>query len=252
MSKPGNIWCIIVAAGRGERFKTAATAGKHRSEADDLPKQFHLLNGKPLYLHCIERLSTLPEIEAMVVVTPPEFVAQVAAQVFKARLTKVKIVVPGGKLRQDSVWEGLKEVPVTTRFVMVQDAVRPFPPLEQIKTAIRLTVSKGAAILAIPATDTVKLVRTTFAPPKTYVPVKTTLPRHTVWLAQTPQIFRYDWLFKAYQLIREKRLKITDEAQAVEHLDKSVYLVPGSITNIKITTPADIILAEFLLSKRLV
>lgn len=252
MSKPGNIWCIIVAAGRGERFKTAASTGKQSAGADDLPKQFHLLHGKPLYFHCIERLSALPEIEAMVVVTPSEFVAQVATQVFKARLTKVKIIVPGGNLRQDSVWEGLKEVPATTRFVMVQDAVRPIPPLVQVKTAIRLTVSKGAAILAIPATDTIKLTRSTFTPSKTCVPIKNTLPRDTVWLAQTPQIFRYDWLLNAYQLIRKKRLKITDEAQAVEYLGKPVYLVPGSVNNIKITTPADVVLAEFLLRKRLV
>ncbi|MCX7765505.1 MAG: 2-C-methyl-D-erythritol 4-phosphate cytidylyltransferase [Candidatus Sumerlaeia bacterium] len=252
MSKQGNIWGIIVAGGRGERFKTAALEGKRPAVNADLPKQFHLLHGKPIYIHCIERLSILPEIETMVVVAPPEFVAQVATQVFKARLTKVKIVVAGGKLRQDSVWEGLKQVPSTTRFVLVQDAVRPFPPLEQSKAAIRLAFSKGAAILAIPATDTVKLARSVFVPQQPCSLIKNTLSRDSIWLAQTPQIVRYDWLLNAYKLIREKQLKITDEAQAVELLGKPVYLVPGSITNIKITTPADILMAEFFLRKRLV
>ncbi|MCD6384520.1 2-C-methyl-D-erythritol 4-phosphate cytidylyltransferase [Candidatus Sumerlaeota bacterium] len=239
------ISAIIVAGGQGRRFKEEMA--KYTESNAVVPKQFLLLGDKPDYIHSVERLARLAEIDCINVVVPKEYIARVKDEVKQYRMNKVAKVIAGGERRQDSVWYGLNSVTPETEFVVIHDGVRPFPPLEATRQAIKLAQEKGAVILAQPATDTIKIA-TTHGEDQPYYLIEKSLNRHQVWLAQTPQVFRYSLIMKAYQEIMSRNVTITDEAQAIELTGEDVYIVPGSEQNIKITTTTDFTIARGLLT----
>ena len=169
-------------------------------------------------------------------------------------------VVAGGARRQDSVASAFASVPPDTDIVVIHDAARPFVDRATIERTIEGAAAAGAAIAALPARDTVKLAEMTeiswiggefgeplpAVRPKTAPAVKRTLPRETIYLAQTPQAFRRDVLARAIELGRQGA-QATDEATLAEQAGATVLLVPGDPSNLKITTAADLAFARGLL-----
>jgi 2-C-methyl-D-erythritol 4-phosphate cytidylyltransferase len=153
--------------------------------------------------------------------------------------SKVIAVCQGGPRRQDSVWEGIKRLP-DCQWVVVHDGARPLISTSLIETGLDEAQSSGVAIAAVPVKDTIKLVSKNGF-------VQQTPNRHDLWAVQTPQVFRFDLLAKAH---RQAAGEVTDDAMLVEQLGYKVKVYAGSHQNIKVTTPEDLALAEFILRKR--
>ena len=221
---------IIAAAGTGSRM------------ASERPKQFLQLAGTPIIFHTLKPFELCDSIHEVIVVLPSEESAEFLAQAGKRGLRKLARVVPGGATRADSVKRGLQAIRATTaEIVAVHDGVRPFVTVEEIDNTIEAARRDGAAILATPATDTIKLVEGDR--------VVETLARRNLRQALTPQCFRYDLLRRAYEQVDVADPSLTDESVLVERLGHRVTIVDGSARNIKITTPRDLLLAEALLQE---
>lgn len=220
---------IIVAAGPGTRL------------AAGMPKAFVPLAGVPLFVRSLRALLASTEIDQAIVVAPPDAMTD-AARLLKAgapyRLAPQ--LVAGGAERQDSVRHGLAVVG-DAAIVAIHDAARPFVTADTIDAAIEAARDHGAAIVAIPATDTVKLVH-----PDGWI--EATPPRARTWLAQTPQVFRTD-LIRAAHAGADPEAPATDDAALVEKLGHRVWVVVGSADNRKITTPGDREWAEWQLAR---
>jgi 2-C-methyl-D-erythritol 4-phosphate cytidylyltransferase len=169
------------------------------------------------------------------------------------KLTKASIgrparVVHGGDTRQQSVANALAQVDPSTEIVLVHDAVRPFVTAEQLDRVIQEARTRGAAILGIPAIDTVKEVKRTSLPSDVAL-ITTTIPRERVVLAQTPQAFSYALLRDAFRAAEKDGVVGSDESSLVERFGHEVFVVLGSERNLKITRPADMDLARFYLQQ---
>lgn len=220
---------IIAAAGTGTRM------------ASNRPKQFLQLAGTPIIFHTLKPFELCDSIHEVIVVLPPEESAEFLAQAGKRGLRKLARIVPGGATRADSVRRGLQAIrAATAEIVAVHDGVRPFVTVEEIENTVQTAKRDGAAILATPATDTIKLVEGDT--------VVKTLARQHLRQAATPQCFRYDLLRRAYEHVDVADPSLTDESVLVERLGEPVTVVEGSSRNIKITTPLDLLIAETLLS----
>jgi 2-C-methyl-D-erythritol 4-phosphate cytidylyltransferase len=220
---------IIAAAGTGSRM------------ASDRPKQFLQLAGTPIIFHTLKPFELCDSIHEVIVVLPAEESAEFLAQAGKRGLRKLARVVPGGATRAESVKRGLQAIrAATAEIVAVHDGVRPFVTVAEIEETIAAAQRDGAAILATPATDTIKLVEGGR--------VVKTLPRQSLRQALTPQCFRYELLRRAYEQVDLSDPSLTDESVLVERLGLTVTIVEGSARNIKITTPRDLLIAETLLS----
>ncbi len=204
-----------------------------------VPKQFLELAGRPLILHTLAPFLSLPEIELIVIPCVEGWRKRLLA--LTQGLSKPVKVVPGGATRQASVLEGLKALPAEVEIVLVHDAARPFVTPEAIKAVLAKIRERGAALLALPSRDTVKRVREER--------VLETLPREEIYLAQTPQGARKELLIEAFLWAEKRGLSATDEAGLLEAYGVSVYVVPGSPLNFKITTPEDLLLAEAILKR---
>ena len=219
---------IIAAAGTGSRM------------AGNRPKQFLQLAGTPIIFHTLKPFELCDSIHEVIVVLPAEESAEFLAQAGKRGLRKLARVVPGGATRADSVKRGLQAIrAATAEIIAVHDGVRPFVTVEEIAETIAAAQRDGAAILATPATDTIKVVEGGT--------VIKTLARQSLRQALTPQCFRYDLLRRAYDQADISDPSLTDESVLVERLGHPVTIVEGSARNIKITTPRDLLLAEALL-----
>ena len=152
---------------------------------------------------------------------------------------KVLRLVPGGKERQDSVYNALKVLHRQNDWdlILVHDGVRPFVTVEEVRRVIRAAAEHGAAILALPAQDTVKKVNRQGM-------IHKTLNRQDIWLAQTPQAFHADIIWRAFVEAYGRDFYGTDEASLLEALGVPVMVIPGSPFNIKVTTPEDLVMAE--------
>jgi 2-C-methyl-D-erythritol 4-phosphate cytidylyltransferase len=155
--------------------------------------------------------------------------------------------VEGGNSRQESVENALRSLGPEYELVAVHDAVRPFIDLETIHKVFDEAAETGAAIVGVPAVDTVKQV----SRGTTHVKIRATLPREKLVMAQTPQVFRYEILRRAFAEARVDGFTATDESSMVERLDVEVSVVPGSDRNIKITKPTDMELAHLFLREEL-
>jgi 2-C-methyl-D-erythritol 4-phosphate cytidylyltransferase len=230
------IAAIVPAAGLGTRM------------GSDLPKQFLELDGLPLIIFTLRRLATCAAITEFFVATRSDDVSSLQDKVSKAGLGKPARVVQGGGTRQQSVANALAQVDPATEIVLVHDAVRPFVTTAQVERVIAEARARGAAILGIPAIDTVKEVKRATLPEDVAL-ISATIPRERIVLAQTPQVFSYALLRDAFRKAEEDGVTASDEAALVERFGHDVFVVLGSERNLKITRPADMELARFYLEQ---
>jgi 2-C-methyl-D-erythritol 4-phosphate cytidylyltransferase len=237
---------IIPAAGLGTRMAPAASSKSKRTSPS---KQFTELNGTPILIHTLRKFDASAEVSEIYVVLRKNELSGFRNRLEKEAkevFTKTIHLVEGGEHRQESVANAVKALRASPDdIVLVHDAVRPFVTEEIIRDVIVAAQKHGAAIAGFPAVDTIKQVERT---PEGAV-ITTTIPRERVVMAQTPQGFRYDVLKKAFDEASADGFMGTDEASLVERSGHKVAVVMGSPRNIKITTPADMELAEFYLRK---
>jgi len=222
------VGAIIPAAGRGKRIGAS------------IPKQFLEIQGRPLLHHTLTVFASCKLIDYVVLVMPRADVNEVG----KDWMNKYKIVqevVVGGEQRQDSVYNGFNSLEKGTDIVVVHDGVRPFTTPQMITATVEAAQQHGAAITAIPVSDTVKQAADGF--------VKQTVSRDGLWRVQTPQAFQYGLLQQAFKKAQKDSYYGTDEGSLVEYLGERVKIVPGSELNIKITRKEDLVLGESLLSR---
>lgn len=230
------IAAIVPAAGLGTRMGA------------DLPKQFIELDGVPLIIFTLRRLASCPAITEFFISTRTDDVVFLEDKVAKAGLGRPARVVHGGDTRQQSVANALALVDPSTEIVLVHDAARPLVTRAQIERLIAEARERGAAILGIPAIDTVKEVKRASLPEDVAL-ISATIPRERIVLAQTPQAFSYTLLRDAFHKAQQNDATASDEAALVERFGHDVFVVLGSERNIKITRPSDMELARFYLDQ---
>lgn len=224
--------CAAVVAGAG----TSSRMG-------GINKLLQPLDGVPVLVRTLTALQQASRVDEIVVATREVDLLEISQLCHTYGITKCTKVVRGGESRAHSVLLASLEVSPETELLAVQDGARPLVSPELIDRVIELAAKTGAAAPAIPVKDTVKLVR----PDGT---VEQTLDRSILRAIQTPQVFQADLLKAALQDAVAQKLPVTDDCSAVERLGKLVYLTEGEETNLKITTPEDLILAEALLQAR--
>jgi 2-C-methyl-D-erythritol 4-phosphate cytidylyltransferase len=232
---------IIPAAGLGTRMSPP-------SPAKTPTKQFKHLGGVPILVHTLRVFAASPSVSEIILALRKDEIAGFRAQLeqqYPEILGKPLQIVEGGEHRQDSVASALRNLKADPDdIVLIHDAVRPFITQEIVAHVIEAAQKHHAAIAGWPAVDTVKQVERT----SDGAIVKSTIPRASIVMAQTPQGFRYDILKKAFDDANADGFLGTDEASLIERAGLPVEVVMGSPRNIKITTPADMELAEFYLS----
>jgi len=220
---------IIVAGGKGLRF-----GGRVR-------KQYLLLNRRPILWWSLAAFDRSPSVLSITLVVPADDVARIRTWMQGWKFKKLVAVVSGGSTRADSVRQGLKAVPQNSRYIAVHDAVRPLVTPRMIEAVIAAARRHKAALAAAPSKDTVKIADARGR-------VVSSPPRDRVWLAQTPQIFERRLLERAHR--RGLRRTVTDDAQLVERLGIRVKVVESFSENLKVTVPADVVLARHILEER--
>jgi 2-C-methyl-D-erythritol 4-phosphate cytidylyltransferase len=230
------IAAILPAAGLGTRM------------GSEIPKQFLELDGVPLVIFTLRRLARCEAITEFLISTRAEEAQTLEERLAKERLRPPVRVVKGGETRQQSVANALSQVSAGIELVLVHDAVRPLVTREQLDRVIAEARSRGAAILGVPAVDTVKEVRRSSLPEDVAL-ISATIPRERIVLAQTPQVFSLALLKEAFVRAEQDGFTASDEAALVERLGKGVYVVQGSERNIKVTRPADMDLVRFYLQQ---
>ena len=217
---------IIVAAGRGERMS-------------GVDKVFALLAGKPVLAWAVDAFQQCPLVDRIVVVLAEHNLKRGRELVEKEGWSKVSDVCPGGEERQQSVAAGLSRLR-DCRWVVIHDGARPLVTAAIIESGLEAAKETGAAVAAVPVTDTIKL-----ASEEDFI--LGTPPRQRLWAVQTPQVFRFDIITEGH---RKAIGMATDDSSLVERLGVSVKLYTGSYDNIKITTESGLALAEVLLKRR--
>jgi len=219
---------VITAAGKGLRMK------------NKIPKQYLKIKKIPILSRTIKIFELIKGIKEIIIVVPKGDIgfckAEILSYVNKKNILKI---VEGGEDRQHSVYNGLKKVKYKNGITLIHDGVRPFALPKDIKKCIKKAKEFGAAILAVPVSDTLKKIREDNL-------IDKTIKRDMIWLAQTPQAFRYSLILSAYEKAYEKSFSDTDDSSKLERLGIKVSIVRGSRLNIKITSPEDIKLGEFL------
>lgn len=233
---------VVPAAGRGVRM-----AGGRPGPGMTPPKQLLELAGLPVLFWTLRKLAACSRLQHLFVPVRAADRAAVEARLAQEDYTGRVSLVEGGESRQQSVGNALACIPHNTELVLVHDAVRPFVELALIERALEAGARTGAAILGLPAADTVKQVEPAAGGHDSRITA--TIPRERIVLAQTPQVFRADWLREAFARAVADGFRGSDEAVLVERLGHTVTVVMGSERNIKITTPTDIELARFLLAQ---
>lgn len=221
---------IIPAAGIGSRMHA------------DRAKQMLELGGVPVLVHTLRRFEQCEAVDHVILALQPNLTTEVLGLISKYNIKKVARVVGGGAERQDSVYLGLQVLKQPdTEVVVIHDAVRPFVRPEDIRTVIERAAATGAALMAIPATDTIKQAKSGR--------VQRTLDRRRIYHAQTPQAFRLSIIKEAYDRAAADGFMATDDSQLVERIGHRVSIVEGSHLNIKITRPFDLRVAEVIHSE---
>mgnify|MGYP003267667044 CR=1 FL=1 len=221
---------IVLAAGQGKRMHTK------------IQKQFLEIKGYPVLYYSLRCFQDSPLIEDIILVTGEESVLYCQKEIVdKYGFTKVTKVIPGGKERYDSVYQGLLACE-NSDYVLIHDGARPFITEEILERGLTGAEETGACAVGIPSKDTVKI-----ADESGYI--AETPDRSKVWMIQTPQIFQYALIRNAHESIRTREMSnVTDDAMVVEQeTGIKVRLAEGSYQNIKITTPEDLGVAELFL-----
>jgi len=219
---------ILPAAGQSSRFK------------DKEKKPFANLDGRAVWLRSAELFVARSDVcQCLIVIAPGD--QELFKRRYGANLAFMNVqIVSGGAERFESVANALAQMKPEADFVAIHDAVRPCLTEEQVNTVFARAEKTGAALLGVPVSDTLKQVN-----PQNQV--QATVSRQGMWLAQTPQVFRRDWLVEAYANRAKHGKDITDDAQLVEAAGHPVHVVEGAAGNIKITTKGDLFLAEAIL-----
>lgn len=220
---------VIVAAGKSNRMQ-----GTDKITA--------MLDGRPLIAHTISVFQSCPFVSEIVVVGREDNLNVLEHICQEHGFDKVTMIVPGGETRVHSVINGLNQIRKDTPLVAIHDGARPLVTETVIEEAMRGACRFHAAAPAIPVKDTIKSAKNRI--------VTDTPDRSALFAVQTPQVFDFDLLRGALQKAQDNALSITDDCSAVEALGMSVYLSQGSEENIKVTTPADLVIAEALLKNR--
>ncbi|MGB5925803.1 MAG: 2-C-methyl-D-erythritol 4-phosphate cytidylyltransferase [Dehalococcoidia bacterium] len=212
---------VILAAGTSQRMT-------------GVNKLFAPLSGKPLLAWSVDTCERCRLVRQIVLVLNDQDLAR-GQKLRKERNWSKVTLYPGGARRQDSVKEGLSQIKGCD-WVMIHDGARPFMSLNLIEDGLRIVGDTGAAVAAVPVKDTIKLANSENL-------IKETLKRDRLWAVQTPQIFSFDIISKAYKNLATE---VTDDATAVERLGYKVRLYMGDYKNIKVTTPEDLALAHII------
>jgi len=222
-----------------------AAGGKGKRMGGRTPKQFFRLGGLPILVRTVAVFDSLREVREIVLVVPADCLQRTASLVRRGGFRNVSAIVPGGRERQASVFNGLKQCSSRSGIVLIHDAVRPLVGRQTVRSVIRAARRYGAAVAGVPVKDTIKVesrARRGF--------YSRTLRREELWAVQTPQAFRFPLLWEAHRKAGLSGFIGTDDASLVERTGTPVRIVPGSESNIKITTPDDRKLAEFLIRGR--
>lgn len=219
------VGAVIAAAGASQRM-------------DSVDKMFAPLGGRPLLAQVIDVFQRCDSVDRIVVVLSSSNLERGRRLVAKNKWSKVTDVCPGGKRRQDSVKNGLSYLS-HCQWVIVHDGARPLVTMEMIEQGLDAAAETGAAVAAVPVTDTIKVADERQL-------VSKTLERHSLWAVQTPQVFRFAIINEAYS---HAPGDVTDDAMLVERLGHKVKLYKGSYDNIKVTTLGDLALARLLWPK---
>lgn len=203
------------------------------------------LAGRPVLRHVLDRLCSVPAIAEIVVVTSPEQFDAVRTLVATLTATPSIVLCAGGATRQESVERGVSALTPSSDLVLIHDAARPLVTSVIVEAGIRCASVCGAAVAAIPVSDTIKLVAADGL-------IEATPERARLYAAQTPQIFRRDWLAASYARMHAapRDAAFTDEASLLEWAGYAVRIFPGSFENIKLTNPVDVMVAESILARR--
>lgn len=207
-----------------------------------MPKQYLPVGGKPIFYHTLKKFEACDLVDAIIVVVARDWMMHVSTEIVdKYGFQKVSKVVDGGGERQDSVRAGLQAAE-SSDWVAIHDAVRPFISTQKLEEVIQAGKKFGAAILAVPPRDTIKIEQSGF--------VETTPERNRLWAVQTPQVFGYEVLLSAYQQAMNDNFMSTDDSALVERMGHKVKIVEGEASNIKITVPLDLKLAEMIIEEQ--
>ncbi|MEE9553524.1 MAG: 2-C-methyl-D-erythritol 4-phosphate cytidylyltransferase [candidate division Zixibacteria bacterium] len=219
---------ILVAAGEGNRMES------------ELPKQFMDLAGKPIAAHSLTLFERSALIDEIILVVSEDYLTYSSQElVDKFAFKKIHKITTGGETRQESVFAGLSACPPTSDLVVIHDTARPLLTLDLLERSINKAAETNAAILAVSAKDSMKL--------GDGENVLQTLKRDTVWIAQTPQVFKFESIFDAHKRAEVAEYEATDDSELYEKYRGKVAIVRGSYNNFKITTPGDLILAREIL-----
>lgn len=228
---------IVPSAGLGRRF------------GSDANKPFQILGGKPLVVWALETLESVDAIEEIIPVLRKEDVEK-GIEVFRSyNISKAKRVAKGGKERQDSVYNGLKLIGDKNCIVLIHDGVRPLIEKDLIEKVIKELLKGGkgglksfdGVVLGVPVKDTIKEAGSGI--------IRRTIKRDSLWAIQTPQVFPYKKISAAYKKSIKEGFYSTDDAALMERYGGKIKVIMGSYSNIKITTPDDLIFAEYLISR---
>ncbi len=230
---------------RSSRLKTAAVivAGGVGSRMNsDIPKQFTEVLGKPVIAYTINSLSKCAGIDEIVIVTLPDYLVFCKDVADAFGFKKVTKIVCGGSSRQESVYNGLKEVSDNMDLIAIHDGVRPLIDPDTVDKCIKAAYKHGCAAVGVKMKDTVKVVDSDGF-------IEYTADRETLWQVQTPQIFRRDLIFSLHGAAANGNLNATDDCMLAERAGYKVKIVEGKYENIKITTPQDIHIMKGLLGE---
>lgn len=222
---------VILAGGSGTRLGSAE------------PKQFLTIAGHTVLAHAVRAFDASRFIDEIVIVSPELYIDRVRAIVKKEGFRKVRAVVAGGDTRQKSAEAGLLAVSDKMKYIAIHDAARCLVTGEMIADTARAAYAYKAAIAASPASDSVKRVNR-------YGMIEENIPRESVYLAETPQIFHRVYYTAAVSEAKKKRVSVTDDASLMELIGQRVKVVESSQENFKITFPGDLTRAENILSER--
>jgi 2-C-methyl-D-erythritol 4-phosphate cytidylyltransferase len=225
-----------------KRIAIVPAAGMGKRMGGSINKQYLLLADKPILAHTLDFFQQAEFIDEIYPVVPQEEINYCRTNVVeKYGIDKVKQIVAGGAERQNSVLNALRAISADADdIVLIHDGVRPFVPLAAIRRSMEIACEYNGALVAVPVKDTVKVVNDAFA--------VDTPPRETLWLAQTPQTFRYGIIRTAHELAEAEGFLGTDDSSLLERHGMKVHIVIGDYRNIKITTPEDLVLAEAILT----